>query len=147
MNRKLRTNVPSSRESRKPAVPDRKLLITRETELRRKQKNNFNRRHRVRDLSPAMQGDLVWIPDRREEGTVGDQVGPRSYQVDTPSGTFRRNRRDLIPIPRKEAPPGGPESQSTETDAVNDSSTQETSTPRRSRRITYHPDRYDPCAR
>ena len=42
MNRKLRTNVPSSREARKPHVPDRKLLVEREEELRRKQKATFD---------------------------------------------------------------------------------------------------------
>ena len=50
MNRKLRKNVPSSREARKPQVLDRKLLVEREEE-------------------PALPGDLVWIPDRREQGT------------------------------------------------------------------------------
>ena len=39
MNRKLRTIVPSSKEARKPCVPDRKFLVEREEEeLRRKQK-------------------------------------------------------------------------------------------------------------
>ena len=38
MNRKLRVNVPSSIEARKPHVPDRKLLVEREKELSRKQK-------------------------------------------------------------------------------------------------------------
>ena len=42
MNRKLRTNVPSSREARKPHVPDRKLVVEREEERRWKQKVNFD---------------------------------------------------------------------------------------------------------
>ena len=149
MSRKLRTNVPSSRQARKPAVPDRELLITREKEIKRKQKGNFDRRHRARDLSPALQGDLVWIPDRNERGTVGDQVGPRSYRVETPTGEFRRNRRDVIPIPREEVLSGGSESQDTEADTVvNKSPPQGLSlSPRRSKRITYKPFRYDPCAK
>ena len=152
MSRKLRTNVPSSRQARKPAVPDRELLITREEEIKRKQKNNFDRRHRARDLSPALQGDLVWIPDRNERGTIGDQVGPRSYQVETPTGNFRRNRKDIIPIPRDEVLSGESESQDTEADTEADtvasgSPPQELSlSPRRSRRVTYKPFRYDPCA-
>ena len=56
MNRKLRMNVPSSRY---------KLLVERQEELRQESKVNFDRRHRVRDLSPTLPGDLVWIPDRR----------------------------------------------------------------------------------
>ena len=42
MNRKLRMNVPSSRKVWKPHVPDRKLLVEREEELRWKQKVNFD---------------------------------------------------------------------------------------------------------
>ena len=42
INRKLRTNVPSSRDARKPQVPDRKLLVERKEEQRRKQKANFD---------------------------------------------------------------------------------------------------------
>ena len=42
MNRKLRMNVPSFREVRKPHVPDRKLVVKREEEQRQKQKVNFN---------------------------------------------------------------------------------------------------------
>ena len=30
-------------------------------------------------------GDLVWIPDRREQGTVGGEIAPWSYEVETPS--------------------------------------------------------------
>ena len=32
---------------------------------------------------------MVWVPDRQEGETIEDQVGPRSYQVETPSGLFR----------------------------------------------------------
>ena len=41
MNKKLRTNIPTSRETRKLAVPDRELLAAGEEELRLKQKNKF----------------------------------------------------------------------------------------------------------
>ena len=41
------------------------------------------------------------ILDRREQGTVGYDIAPRSYKVGTPSGTFRRNRRDIIHLPAK----------------------------------------------
>ena len=65
MHRRLRLNVLSSREARKPHVPDRKLLVEREEELKWKQKDTFDWRHRAWDLSPALPGDLVWIPDKR----------------------------------------------------------------------------------
>ena len=36
--------------------------------------------------------------DTRQErtGTVRNEIAPRSHEVETPSGTFRRNRRDII---------------------------------------------------
>ena len=70
MNRKLKTNVPSSREARKTKVPNRKLVVESQEEQRWKQKANFDQHHRARDLLPALPGDLVWILDRRERGTV-----------------------------------------------------------------------------
>ena len=105
MNRRLRTNVPVSREARVPRVPDKTLLLEREEELRRKQKCNFNHRHWARDLSPALPGNVVWLPDRKQRGTIGDQVIPRSYQVETPSCTFRCNRRDIVRLPTEEGSP------------------------------------------
>ena len=71
------------------------LLVEREEELRRKQKATFDRRPRARDLSPAPPGDFVWIPDRREQGTVGDEIVPRSYEVKTSSGTFWRETGEI----------------------------------------------------
>ena len=103
MNRKLRTNVLSSREAWKPQVPDRKLVVEREEEQIRKQKGNFDRHHRALDLSLAYPGNLVWISDRKEQGTVGGEVAPRSYEVETPSGTFMQDKLgrytcDLFPL-------------------------------------------------
>ena len=59
MNRKLRTNVPSSKEARKPQVFDNKLLVERKEELKQKQKVTFDCHHRAQNLSPALPGDLV----------------------------------------------------------------------------------------
>ena len=42
MNKKLRMNVPSSSEARKYQVPDRKFVVEREEEQRRKQKVNLD---------------------------------------------------------------------------------------------------------
>jgi hypothetical protein len=41
----------------------------------------------------------LWIPDQRSSGTVVEQAAPRSCQVVTPSGEFRRNRRHLNTLP------------------------------------------------
>ena len=110
MNRKLRTNVPSSREDQKPHVPKRKLLVEREEEARRKQTATFGGHHRAQDLSPTLPGDLVCLPDMREQVIVGDEIAPRSYEVETSSSTFRRNRRDIIRLPSEDISPTRPKS-------------------------------------
>ena len=43
-----------------------------------------------------MAGQTVWMP---EEAKVVQEAGTRSYEVETSEGTYRRNRRALIPIP------------------------------------------------
>ena len=86
MSRKLRTTVPIPREQRKPSVPDLESLRAREEEIKKSQKRNFDIRHRVRDLPKLEEGELVWIPDRRSEAVVQEEVAPRSYTVSTPDG-------------------------------------------------------------
>jgi transposase InsO family protein len=158
MGRILRSTVPSSREIRKPSIPDSKSLIAREKQLREKQKRNFDRRHGVRELPVLTEGDLVWLSDRKERGTVGEQIGPRSYEVETPSGSFRRNRRSLVTLPQALEETQNIPTQST--DGLQDviqteiESTETNVFPtvpatpiaRRSTRITFQPNRYDPSA-
>jgi hypothetical protein len=43
----------------------------------------------------------VWIPDRKQQGKVVAEMGPRSYTVKTPNTEVRRNRRQLDPIPKR----------------------------------------------
>ena len=90
MNRKLRTTVPMTREQRKPKVPDQTLVRAREEEIKRNLKRNYDRRYGVRKLPELNPGDAVWIPDRKEEGMVQEEVAPRSYRVNTPEGTVRQ---------------------------------------------------------
>ena len=47
--------------------------------------------------------------DTRKEGTVGYEIAPRSYEVKTPSGMIRRNRRYIIRFPAKNTSHGRPE--------------------------------------
>ena len=47
-------------------------------------------------------GDLTWMPDFQTEAEVEDEVVPHSYNVSTPHGTVRRNRRDLIRVPENQ---------------------------------------------
>ena len=110
MNRRLRTTLPTVTIQLQPSLPDCDVL---KEKLREKQKENYDRHHRAKSLEPLEPGDQVWIPDRSSSGTVVEQTAPRSYNVLTPSGEFRRNRRHLnvLPSPIEEtSPPPEPDS-------------------------------------
>ena len=67
--------------------------------VRAKQKEDFDRRHRVREMPTLPIGQAVYIADRQEYGRVVVQASSsRSYYINTPTGSFCRNRRKLIPM-------------------------------------------------
>ena len=47
----------------------------------------------------------MYVRDRESEGTVREEFAPRSYTVETPNGTVRRNRRDVIQFPLSDSSP------------------------------------------
>lgn len=99
MGRRLRTTVPVLPAVLEPAIPDLQSLQCKEREKRWMDSRNYDRRHRVRNLSDMSPGDQVWITDTRSTGTVTSaHESPRSYLVSGPQGTVRRNRRHLVPM-------------------------------------------------
>ncbi|XP_024885717.1 uncharacterized protein K02A2.6-like, partial [Temnothorax curvispinosus] len=59
-------------------------------------KQQYDKRHRVRELPELMPGELVWIKDQQAYGTVvRRRTEPRSYDVRYPGGLLRRNRSFL----------------------------------------------------
>lgn len=67
--------------------------------MRLEERGRFDRRHRVHVLSKLAPGQEVWVTDSKVTGTVvGAHATPRSYMVDVPHGTVRRNRHHLIPM-------------------------------------------------
>nr|XP_010790875.1 PREDICTED: transmembrane protein 170B [Notothenia coriiceps] len=100
MGRRLRTPVPQHPSLLTPELPDSTVVAAKERERRAKDTANYNKRHRVRDLSQLTPGQPVWITDTKSQGTVvSSHSAPRSYIVDGPSGTIRRNRHHLVPFP------------------------------------------------
>ena len=93
MCRTLRTTVPTTRHQRRPKLPDVELLRKKEDSLKRRQKENFDKHHGVRELEPLDPGDEVWISNRGSKGVVEGEVQERSYEVTSRDGTFRRNRK------------------------------------------------------
>ena len=100
MGRKLRTTVPVLPSCLDPGWTDVTQLREREQMEREKQWRRFNTRHRARDLTTLNPGDHVWVKDVKEKGKVTARAGtPRSYLIETPRGTLRRNRGHLATLP------------------------------------------------
>ena len=87
-----------------PLTPDYSQLVQKETEFRKKQKQNFDLHHRSRELVQLLPGNDVYLNDGliSTEGQVVQQVAPRSYHISTPHGTLRRNHRHLHLLPNSE---------------------------------------------
>ena len=84
---------------------DQKNLRKREEKRREKQKEHYDRRHGVRAKEEFGIGDDVWIKDLRLWGKVASKAPtPRSYNVKTPQGVYRRNSFHLTPSPQKKSP-------------------------------------------
>ena len=99
MSRKLRTNLPMIQNQRlQPRVPNFHNVEQKDKEAKQRLKWNFNAHHGTRPLPTLLTGDKVWVTDRKEEGIVMEEIFPRSYVVNTHSGTFRRNRKCLVDV-------------------------------------------------
>ena len=100
MSRNLRTTVPVLPCRMKPVVVDSPRLRERDSELKEKQKEHYDSRHRAQDLPVLEKGDEVYIPQMKTSGTVQQECGERSLLVSTPKGQLRRNRRHLNAMPK-----------------------------------------------
>ncbi|KMQ89584.1 retrovirus-related pol polyprotein from transposon opus [Lasius niger] len=99
MGRRIRTKVPIVSSKLLPKIPDQATLRSWETAHKRRQKQNFDRRHGVRKLPELHPGEEVWITDLRRYGKIIARAkAPRSYLVETEKRTVRRNRVHLIPV-------------------------------------------------
>ncbi|UYV68297.1 K02A2.6-like [Cordylochernes scorpioides] len=96
MGRKLRTTLPIAPENLNPRLVDSQTLKRKEERRRKDMKSRYDRRCRARDMEELSECDTVWITDMRISGIVKQKAStPRSYMVDTPVGTVRRNRFHL----------------------------------------------------
>ena len=102
MGRRLRTTLPMVPEQLVPKPPPKSIVKNRDTHLKERHKDNFDNRRGVKELPALSQGDSVWVPDRQSSGEVIEHVSPRSYVIQTPEGSFRRNRRQITSNPDTE---------------------------------------------
>ncbi|UYV60281.1 K02A2.6-like [Cordylochernes scorpioides] len=87
--------------------PNLKNLKNQEAIQREKQKYYFDRAKGVRELPPLDVNDRVWLTDLKTPGVIISKADtPRSYMVDTPRGSVRRNRFHLLPTGQRS--PGPP---------------------------------------
>ena len=142
MSRRLRTNIPTTREFRRPRVIDTTIVAEKDAVLKERQKANFDSRHNAREQESLNTGSNVWMRDRELEGTVVREAAPRSFEVETSEGVFKRNQSDLVSMPTGEQET--PLSNETEQDTPH--GVPETTDPplRRSTRNVQPPVRLDP---
>ena len=99
MGRKIRTTLvqhPSQLQPRSSPV-----ISDKEERMKCDMRTNHDVRYRARDLSELVPGQPVYVRDTGNEGVVERQAEncPRSYIIQTPKSTLRRNRRSVISLP------------------------------------------------
>jgi hypothetical protein len=101
MSRKLRTKLPVAPHNLQAAPPNIQDLQQKEEKSRLNMKLNFDTHYSAKPLPVLQENDEVWLKDRKESGKVQEQISNHSryYLVNTPSGTFRRNRVQLSQLP------------------------------------------------
>ena len=102
MGRRLRTHVPQLPEQLKPTWSYLEDFRKQNQKFKAKQKRDFDKRHRAKESDAIPSDTTVWITSKgeRAEGTVISPAdSPRSYLVDTPTGTVKRNRQHLNVAP------------------------------------------------
>ena len=112
MGRKLRTRIPQLPEHLTPTWSYMDEFRKQNQKFKAKQKRDYDKRHRTKESDAIPDGSTVWITSEgeRAEGTVISPAdSPRSYLVDTPNGTLRRNRQHLNVAPSQ--PSGHTETQ------------------------------------
>ena len=100
MGRKIRTDVPQVNDHLVPNWEHTQHFRTLDQKYKQAQKENYDRRHRVRNLPELPENQPVWVDSRVQSRLIPAQVShsattPRSYVVETPSGELRRNRAHL----------------------------------------------------
>ena len=108
--RGLRTTLPSMPRNLNPQMVNRKALHQRDAAAKQRQKHYFDNRTGARELPELKPGDPVLIKRDDQKGwkveaRVLRKCAPRSYELQTPTGVLRRNRRHLL-----RRPGGGDES-------------------------------------
>ena len=104
MGRRIRSRLPLAQTQLLPKwsyLPD---FQATDKLFKQRQKRDYDQHHRVRALPVIPDGSEVWVKSGTSliRGQVqGQLAAPRSYLVNTPSGTVRRNRFHLSGVPEE----------------------------------------------
>jgi transposase InsO family protein len=121
MGRRLRTSLPLTDKMLTPQWPFLEKFREQDKAMKEKQKENFDSRHRARDLPTLPNDTEVWIMSEDEPvhgRVVSPADRPRSYIVETPTGQIERNRSQLQVVPNIEDTESETIDQRTETETV-----------------------------
>ena len=102
MGRRVRTPVPMTDKLLIPGWSYLKEFRRLDEELKGREQRDFNYRHKAREQPTIADDSEVWITSEAQPvpgKVISLADAPRSYLVDTPSGTLRRNSRHLITKP------------------------------------------------
>jgi hypothetical protein len=91
MGRRIRTTIPQTNKQLVPQWNFLEAFYEKNKQFKESQKVHFDRRHRAREPSPIPDDAEVWITSEGQpiQGRVLSQADtPRSYVVDTPTGTL-----------------------------------------------------------
>lgn len=97
MGRKLQSTLPSHPSILVPKWKGISEFRKIDSKLKDIQKMNYDHSHRVQTKSMLKSGDNVWVKNQNTciPGIVKQSTNERSYIIDTPRGSIRRNRRHL----------------------------------------------------
>ena len=103
MGRRIRTTLSMLTEQLEPDWSYIEEFRLSDERYKQQMKSNYDERHRTRSLPILDAPSPVFVRTpvgRQITGTVKQQSSsPRSYYVETPTGSLRRNRLHLTPIP------------------------------------------------
>lgn len=101
MSRLLNTNIPTISSALKPKVQNIEHLREQLLKRRENAKENYDKRHKAKELPELETGKRVFLPNEQIHGTVtGKREEPRSYNILTEKGReIRKNRKAIIELP------------------------------------------------
>ena len=99
LGRNIRTTLPKLKEC------DKQLFVPKDQHLKDRQKRNFDRRTRAKDLKEINPNERVWVKTNDKDGMEGFVIRaaeePDSYMVQRQGSIVRRNRKHLTTLPEQ----------------------------------------------